>query len=74
MARLGVCSEKKSKGLFTRGWPRLIKEKIMKNNFVAKNAHKFNKSVKHKDRKKAHKRGELKHRGAKQWRSDQLAA
>jgi|GEM_PF-3580878 len=46
----------------------------MKNNFVAKNAHKFNKSVKHKDRKKAHKRGELKHRGAKQWRSDQLAA
>ncbi len=36
-------------------------ERIMKNNFVAKHAKKFNKSVVFKDKKKALKRGESKH-------------
>jgi hypothetical protein len=36
----------------------------MKNNPVAKNAHKFNKAQVHKDRKKAQKKGERKHKGS----------
>lgn len=39
----------------------VIKEVFMKNNFVAKNANKFNKAVVFKDKKKALKRGYSKH-------------
>jgi len=35
----------------------------MKNNPVAKYARKYNKCAVHKDRKKAHKKGERKHKG-----------
>lgn len=35
-------------------------------NFVAKNAHKFNKSAVHKDKKKEQKKGYVKHKGSKQ--------
>jgi hypothetical protein len=36
----------------------------MKDNYVAKNARKFNKAAIHKDRKKAEKRGEVKHKNS----------
>jgi len=39
-----------------------VKKKVVRRNPVAKNSGKFNRAVKHKDRKKALKRGEVKHR------------
>ena len=38
------------------------KKKIVRRNLVAKHAAKFNRAAKHKDRKKALKRGDVKHR------------
>jgi len=42
---------------------KVSKNEVKKRNPVAKHAAKFNRAVKHKDRKKALKGGEVKHRG-----------
>lgn len=46
----------------------------MKHNFVAKHAQKFNRSAVHKDRKKAMKRGEHKHKNKLNQQRDAIAA
>lgn len=45
----------------------------MKNNYVAKHAKTYNKAVIFEDKKKALKRGKLKHK-SQQFKSDQIAA